>query len=315
LDGLEAHDLIKNAGAALFRVKKEGGNSYQFYTSEMSHQAIRRLSLESSLRGAVDRGEFTVFYQPQVRLDTMQMVGVEALLRWNHPEHGMISPLEFIPLLEETAMILPVGEWVLSTACLQARQWQNSGYGSIKVAVNLSPRQFRQAELAEIVSEALLKAGLEPTLLELELTESSVMSDPEETVRILERLKAMNVGIAIDDFGTGYSSLSYLRDFPITTLKIDKSFMAGCGVGTAEGAIVKAIVALARSLEMQVKAEGVETVEQLDFLRTLGCDEIQGYLFSRPVPVESIVKILQRRGTIGQLDQPDMFSELEFERT
>jgi diguanylate cyclase len=315
LDGLDAHDLIKNAGAALFRVKKEGGNSYQFYTSEMSHQAIRRLSLESSLRGAVDRGEFTVFYQPQVRLNTMQMVGVEALLRWNHPEHGMISPLEFIPLLEETGMILPVGEWVLTTACLQARQWQNSGYGSIKVAVNLSPRQFRQAELAEIVSEALLKAELEPTLLELELTESSVMSDPEETVRILERLKGMNVGIAIDDFGTGYSSLSYLRNFPITTLKIDKSFMAGCGVGTAEGAIVKAIVALARSLEMQVKAEGVETVEQLDFLRTLGCDEIQGYLFSRPVPAESIIKVLQRRGNIGRLNQPDMFSEPEFERT
>ncbi|MDQ3744061.1 MAG: EAL domain-containing protein [Acidobacteriota bacterium] len=285
-DGQDAPALTKNAGAALFRAKEEGGNNHQFYAAEMNARALRRLSLESGLRRGLEREEFTLHYQPQADIFTNTVTGMEALVRWQHPEMGLVSPGEFIPLAEDTGLIVALDEWVLRTACAQNKAWQAAGLPHLRVSTNVSARMFRQPGLSELVSRVLEETGLDPDCLDLELTESSVMSDAEAAAETLRSLRELGVHVSIDDFGTGYSSLSYLKKFPADCLKIDQSFVRDAATEPNDAAIVRAVITLARSLGLKVIAEGVETEEQLRFLRLLGCDEVQGYLLSRPLPAE-----------------------------
>lgn len=306
LDGTDAHSLLKNAGAALCQAKEQGGNAYQIYTADMNAGSLKRLALENSLRRALERDEFIVHYQPQADADTRNITGVEALVRWQHPELGLISPAEFIPLAEETGLMVPLGEWVLRTACAQNKAWQQAGYIKFSMSVNLSLRQFRQTNLTGMVEQVIRETGLDPTCLELELTESSVMMNTESAVTTLRKLQALGIRIAIDDFGTGYSSLNYLKNLPIDTLKIDRSFVRDAATNPVDAAIVQAIITLAHSLNLKVKAEGIETQEQLDFLRLLRCDEIQGYLLSRPLPAEALEQLLsaeQKSATTKTISQ------------
>jgi diguanylate cyclase (GGDEF)-like protein len=291
-DGVDASTLLKNAGAALYRAKEQGGDNYQFYTADMNAKALKRLALENGLRRALERSEFEVHYQPQVDINTRKIVGMEALVRWRHPELGLVSPSEFIPLAEDTGLIVPIGEWVLRTACAQSKSWQDEGFASLRMAVNLSARQFQQQNLSEMVVRILQETGLDPHQLELELTESSIMKNPESTVRTLSELKAMGVKISVDDFGTGYSSLGYLKRLPIDMLKIDQSFVHEMTTDPDDAALVMAIITLSHNLRLKVIAEGVETDEQLRFLHLLRCDEGQGYLFSRPLTVEACHQLL-----------------------
>jgi len=291
-DGADAQTLLQGASAALFQAKQSGGNGYQFYTADIKAAAFRRLTLESDLRRALEGEEFEVYYQPQISATTWRVCGMEALVRWRHPERGLISPAEFIPLAEDTGLIVPLGEWVLRTACAQNKAWQDAGFGSLRVAVNLSARQFEQPALAETIMRVLDETGLEPNCLELELTESAVMKNAELTIGILSELKKMGVQISIDDFGTGYSSLSYLKRFPINKLKIDQSFVGGAITNQSDAEIVRLVITLAHSLKLKVTAEGVETKEHLAFLDLLQCDEMQGYLFSRPLPVAAFEQLL-----------------------
>jgi diguanylate cyclase (GGDEF)-like protein len=292
LDGTDTHSLLKNAGAALCQAKEQGGDEYQVYTAEMNAGSLKRLSLENSLRRALERDEFIVHYQPQADVGTRQITGVEALVRWQHPELGLVSPAEFIPLAEETGLMVPLGEWVLRTACAQNRAWQQAGLTKLSMSVNLSLRQFRQINLTGMVEQVIKETGVDPTSLELELTESAVMMNTESAVTTLRKLRTLGIRIAIDDFGTGYSSLNYLKNLPIDTLKIDRSFVRDAATNPVDAAIVQAIITLAHSLNLKVKAEGIETQEQLDFLRHLRCDEIQGYLLSRPLPAEALEQLL-----------------------
>jgi diguanylate cyclase (GGDEF)-like protein/PAS domain S-box-containing protein len=292
-DGGTAETLTKHADIAMYRAKEMGRNAYQFYTSAMSERTLERLEIEADLRHALERNELSLHYQPQVDLGGAGIVGMEVLLRWNHPRHGMIPPLRFIGLAEEMGLIVPIGAWVLRAACEQTRAWQRAGLGELRVAVNLSPRQFTQKGLAQSIAAILSETGLEARFLELELTESMVMTDVDHAITILRDLKQLGVHIAIDDFGTGYSSLSYLRRFPIDVLKIDQSFVRDITLGDDGAAIVRTIISLAHSLRLQVIAEGVETAEQLAYLRERGCDQVQGYLFSRPLPApefEALIK-------------------------
>lgn len=300
-DGRDALGLLKSAGAALYRAKQSGGSNYQFYTADMQERALHRLALENQLRWALEREEFKVYYQPQVNIDTRQITGMEALVRWQHPDMGLVLPAEFIPLAEDTGLIAPIGEWVLRTACAQTREWQDSGFKNLHVAVNLSPRQFQQPDLAPVVARMLKETGLDANCLELEVTESSVMKDAESAISTLRELKAMGIRISIDDFGSGYSSLSYLKHLPIDVLKIDQSFVRDMTTDPKDAAIVMAIIQLAHSLQLQVKAEGVETEEQLRFLRLLRCDEMQGYLFCRPLPVEAFEHLLVEGRSLGTM--------------
>ncbi|MBA3320197.1 MAG: EAL domain-containing protein [Pyrinomonadaceae bacterium] len=286
-DGVDAQTLLRNAGSALHRAKEQEGNNYQIYTADMSAQALQHLALENSLRQALGREEFMLHYQPQVCIPTGRIVGMEALVRWQHPERGLVSPGAFIPVAENSGLIVPLGEWILRTACSQNMKWQETGMAPLRVSVNLSPRQFRQPNLVEMVDQTLRETGMAPQFLELEITETSMMRNVESAIQTLRGLQALGVQIAIDDFGTGYSSLSYLKNFPISTLKIDQSFVRDAVTDRADAAIVKTIIALGHSLELTVKAEGVETEEQLEFLRRLECDEMQGYLFSKPLPPEA----------------------------
>ena len=291
-DGDDANTLLKNTDVALHRAKDQGGNNYQYYSSDMTSKAFERLSLETSLRRALEHEEFRVYYQPQIDLFSGKVMGAEALLRWEHPELGLINPLEFIPLLEETGLIVPVGEWILRQAC----QWGMSQqkYGEMRISVNLSGRQFRVSDLDEQVTRALTASRLKPELLELEITESVLMHGDKVSTANLMALDKLGVRLAIDDFGTGYSSLSYLKRFPIKTLKIDRAFIRDVTHDQDDSAIVTAIIAMAHSLKMEVVAEGVETKQQLDFLRRLGCDVIQGFLISKPLPVAEINRFLVR---------------------
>ena len=300
-DAVDAQDLLKNAGAALYRAKQQGGNNFQFYTADMNERALKRLSLENQLRWAIERKEFKVYYQPQVSITTGQIVGMEALVRWQHPEMGLVSPAEFIPLAEDTGLIAPIGEWVLRSACAQTRLWHDCGFNSLRVAVNLSPRQFQQPDLLLVIETTLKETGLRPDCLELEVTESSVMKNTESAIKTLSELKAMGIKISIDDFGSGYSSLGYLKHLPIDVLKIDQSFVRDMTTAPNDAAIVMAIIQLAHSLQLKVTAEGVETEDQLRFLRLLRCDEMQGYLFCRPVPVESFEQILLEGRSLGTM--------------
>ena len=297
-DGESAHTLIKNADIALARAKGTGRDNYQFYKSEMGSQVDRRLLLEKNLHLALDRQEFVLHYQPKIDLCHNRIVGMEALVRWNHPESGMVSPGEFIPVAEESGLIIPMGVWILTTACRQTQAWIKAGYGPLKVAVNLSPRQFRQPTLFETISAILQETGLPPHALELEITESMMVSDVEDAIRVLDKLRSLGLSIAMDDFGTGYSSLHYLKRFPIQTLKIDKSFVNDASAHSDDAAIIQAIIAMSKSLGLRVVAEGVETQEQLDFLRQNECDEIQGYYYSRPLSLEAFTCFLQEKKTL-----------------
>lgn len=291
-DAQEHEGLLKNAEDAMIRAKELGINNYQHYKPAMNNSAAEHLTLEHNLRKALMQEEFVVFYQPQVNMETGKMSGTEALVRWIHPELGMISPGQFIPIAEENGLIIPIGEWVLRTSCKQMVQWHNELGTNITISVNLSARQFLQQDIVEKVRSILEETGLHASHLELEITESLGMKNPELTLRTLKELKDMGIHISIDDFGTGYSSLSYLKKFPIDTLKIDRSFVLDIQTDPNDAAIVLAIIALAHSMHLKVIAEGVEKEEQAAFLRHHHCEEMQGYLYSRPVPAEDFKKLL-----------------------
>jgi diguanylate cyclase (GGDEF)-like protein/PAS domain S-box-containing protein len=292
-DGDDAETLIRNADSALYRAKEHSRGSYQFYTTDMNATAFERLVLETQLRKALERGELVLHYQPQVRLDDGTVVGVEALVRWFHADLGLISPAEFIPLAEETGLILDLGRWVLSTACAQVRSWQEQGFVDLRLAVNLSGRQFEQDDLVRSIAQVLEEAAFDPADLELELTESSIMRSPEQAISKLRALDRLGIRLSIDDFGTGYSSLGHLKRFPIRTLKIDRSFIQDITTDPNDAAIAHAIIALAESLQLKVIAEGVETQDQLDLLRRYHCDEMQGYLFARALPAGELLELLR----------------------
>lgn len=285
-DGADSGTLLKNAAAAKFRARSQGGNGHQFYTADMNDRAVKRLSLETSLRRAIENEEFVVYYQPKINLESGVAVGVEALVRWQHPELGLLLPGEFIAIAEDTGLIVQLGAWVLRTACAQVRAWQLAGLDNLRLAVNVSPRQFQQKDLLESVVQILNETGLSPSDLELELTESSIMRNAESAAQLLGALKERGVKIAIDDFGTGHSSLGYLRQLPLDVLKVDRSFVHNATTNADDAALVMAIITLAHSLRLEVIAEGVETEEHLRFLRLLKCDEGQGYLFGRAMPAE-----------------------------
>ncbi len=293
-DGDDADTLIKNAANALSRAKEQGRNHYQFYTDDMNAAAFERLMLESRLRKALEQGEFVIYYQPKVSLADGAVLGVEALLRWFHPDLGLVPPAEFIPLAEETGLIVPIGAWVLRTACAQVRRWHRMGHARLELAVNISARQFQEKDLVATIAAAVDESGIAADLLELELTESVIMRDAPEAARRLKELTALGLRLAIDDFGTGYSSLGYLKAFPISTLKIDRSFVRDVDRDPNSAALAQAIIALASSLKLKVVAEGVETREQQDLLRACGCQEMQGYLFSRPLPPEELLALLEQ---------------------
>ena len=291
-DGEEESSLMEHADVAMYHAKRAGRNSFFFYSPQMNAHSQKRLALETDLRHALERAEFLLYYQPQVEPSSGRIVGVEALIRWNHSERGLIQPCEFISLLEETGLILPVGEWVMRTACRQARQWMDHGLGRLRMGVNLSARQLLQDDLAEQVAGVLAETGLPAELLEIELTESIVMENAAQATEALRKLKALGVRIALDDFGTGASSLSYLKHFPIDTLKISSAFIFEVE-HEADAAIATAVFALARSMKLTSVAEGVETQKQLAFLRREQCDSIQGYLFSRPLPAHAMRNLIE----------------------
>lgn len=290
--------MLEKADVAMYHAKEQGRNNFKFYSSEMDEVAYEQLAIENQLRHALERGEFVLHYQPQVAVEGTCITAVEALLRWQHPERGLLAPGEFISLLEDSGLIIQVGKWVMQTACHQARQWFDAGL-PIRVAVNLSVRQFKQPGIVEEVAEILAKSGLPPELLEIELTESMLMESVAVNISKLEKLKALGVFIAIDDFGTGASSLSYLKDFPIDTLKICQSFVLNLPHDNDDSAIACAVLSLAQGMNLSSVAEGVENQQQASFLRERNCNYIQGYLFSKPLPVEELEKLLRRGGSLG----------------
>ena len=294
--GADGETLIKNADAAMYSAKEHGRNNFRFFTEEMNAQVVEQLTLENSLRLAIERKEFFLAYQPQMDIGTGRITGLEALLRWQHPELGLVPPDRFIPIAESSGLILRLGEWVLQTACSQARQWQDEGLLAVPVAINVSAVQFRQEDFSKLIGRVLLETGLTSQYLELELTESLLLSDAGVTFAVLQELKAMGLKLAIDDFGTGYSSLSYLKRFPISKLKIDRSFIRDIAVDPDDAAITTAIIAMAKQLKLKVIAEGVEDEAQLLFLRENHCDEIQGYYFSKPLTAEAVTDLLRGIG-------------------
>ncbi|MCZ8516332.1 EAL domain-containing protein [Paenibacillus filicis] len=293
-DGEDAITLMKNADTAMYRAKEAGKNSYRFYLAEMNETVIQKLVMEEWLNKALEYEEFVLYYQPQVDIFTNRMNGMEALLRWNHPRLGLIPPGEFIPLAEETGLIIPIGEWVLRTACKQNKAWQDAGHPPLKMAVNISPIQFHRSEFVNVVLDALDESGLAPEYLELEITEGIAMYHVDQVIHKLQTLRNLGVQISMDDFGTGYSSLTYLKRFPIHKLKIAQQFVRDITVDPDDAAIVQAIMAMAHSLKLNVIAEGVETEEQLAFLLDIRCKEIQGYIYSKPIPAQEFMKLLER---------------------
>jgi diguanylate cyclase (GGDEF)-like protein/PAS domain S-box-containing protein len=291
-DGTDTTTLLRNADAALYQAKSLGRNRYQLYTPNLNHQASARLTLEHQLHKALERDELCLYYQPQIDTRHGKMTGVEALVRWRHPELGLVPPQTFIGLAEESGLIVSIGEWVLRTACQQCRAWQEQGFSAINVAVNLSSLQFQQPNLVDMVAEILSTTGLDPAHLELEVTESTAMKDLEFTRILLEKLSQMGISISLDDFGTGYSSLGYLKRFPLNGLKIDRTFICDLPDDRQDLAITTAIIALGRGLKLNVVAEGVETEAQYQILRSLGCETMQGYLFNQPLPVDGMTALL-----------------------
>jgi diguanylate cyclase (GGDEF)-like protein len=297
-DGEDADTLLKNADAAMYRAKQKGRNNYQLYTSAIGTKAQERLVLENNLYKALERQEFQLYYQPQIDLKTSEIVGMEALIRWHSQESGFISPSQFIPIAEEMGLISPIGEWVLWTACAQNRTWQSLGFPPVRMAVNLSARQFQQKNLVNTIAQVLESTKLEPRYLELEITESIAMQDISLTISVLRTLRSMGIQIAMDDFGTGYSSLSSLKSFPLDKLKIDQSFVRELVTDSFDAAIITALVALGHGLKLEVIAEGVETQEQLAFLRAAKCDGVQGYFLSRPLPAEVATNLFIKKITL-----------------
>lgn len=294
-DGESAEELLVNADGAMYHAKKAGRNTSQFFTSIMSAQAQQRFEVESGLRRALMQGEFELYYQPKVDIVSGRIGSAEALLRWQHPQRGLVLPADFIPIAEETGQILQIGNWVLHEACRQARRWQHDGLAPVRIAINVSAQHFRQKDIVTTVQRALQEADLDPKYLELEITETAIMKDAAASAAILAQLSRIGVHISIDDFGTGYSSLSYLRSFPLDKLKIDRSFIRNLPDNADDAAIVSTIVSLAHGLRLKVVAEGVETREQLDFLRLLGCDQYQGYYCSKPVPADAFAALMRSR--------------------
>ncbi|MBF0371608.1 MAG: EAL domain-containing protein [Magnetococcales bacterium] len=312
-DGDDVKTLVKNTDAAMYHAKEQGRNNFQFYTSELNTSSLARMLLESELRNALEKEDFLLFYQPQMDLNTRVLSGVEALIRWNSPKNGMISPGQFIPLAEETGLIIPMGQWALRTACRHAVKWQAEGLPPIRVSVNLSGIQFRQPDFTKLVTDTLEETGLEPGLLELELTESIAMGDVEETLAKLNTLSKAGVRLAIDDFGTGFSSLSYLKRFPIDTLKVDQSFVRNCTTDSDDAAIIHAFIGLAHSLGLTVIAEGVETMDQLQLLKDQLCNEIQGYYYERPLPEEEFLsRMKQKQQADAQADSQSASEPFRF---
>lgn len=293
MNGHDPESLIRNAEAAVNRVSSHGGNAFQCYAQDMNAKAERWLSLETGLRHAIELNELALHYQPQVAIASNRILGVEALLRWRRDGQAFISPGEFIPLAEESGLIIPIGEWVLRTACLQAKFWHDAGFDDLIMAVNISARQFQHPKFTELVSAVIKETGLDPRYLELEITESVAMYDAEKTIATLNNLRALNLQLSIDDFGTGYSSLSYLKRFPINKLKVDQSFVRNMTTDSNDASITKSIILLGQSLNLSVIAEGVETAEQLVKLKQFGCDEVQGYFFSKPVPHNELERLLR----------------------
>ncbi len=293
-DGQDVQSLMRKADMAMYHAKERGRNHYQFFSREMDARAAERLQLHNALQRALEREEFELHYQPYIEFASGHITGVEALIRWRHPELGLLLPHRFIPLAEETGIIVPIGEWVLRTACQQMKSWQAQGMGHLRIAVNLSARQFHRSDLGQQIVAALRETALPPQMLDLEITESMAMQDPERAKALLHELRAMGVGLTIDDFGTGYSSLSYLRGFPIRCLKIDRSFVDGIPEDSNDAAITRATIALAKSLGLSVIAEGVETVAQQLFLTQAGCEQGQGYLFGRPECAAAVGMLLRQ---------------------
>jgi diguanylate cyclase len=314
-DGSDADTLVAHADEAMYFAKQAGRNSFQFFRPGMSVFSRERLDLESELRRALPMKQFEVHYQPKVDVATGRMNSVEALLRWRHPTRGLLGPLEFIPIAEETGLMLSIGEWVLREACRQARQWQREGLPFLRIAVNISPIHFRQSKFLDIVRSALLDHDLEPQYLEIELTETTVMDHAENSVSILEELSRMGVIVSIDDFGTGYSSMSYLRRFPIDKLKIDRSFIHDMTTNSDAASIVSAIISLAHSLRLKVVAEGVETAQQLEQLRELGCDQFQGFYRSAAVLPSEIGGFVQSSAEVASSPDQKMFMETQSKLT
>lgn len=304
--GTDTPTLLRNAGAALSYIRSLGGNNFKLFTSDLRDTARIRLGMESDLRKALERNEFELYYQPKVDMASNAIVGMEALLRWNRGHQGLVSPAEFIPVAEATGIIVPLGEWVLRTACIQTKLWHDQGF-ILNVAVNLSPRQFQQDDLAAKIIEAVNQSGIDPTFLNLEITESSVMNNPGAAVHILAKLQTTGIKISIDDFGTGYSSLGVLKDLPIDVLKIDKSFVDEVNTNPDDAAMITTIITLAHNLGLSVVAEGVETAEQLEMLSQAGCDEWQGYLFSRPLNVAAFEDLIRKHSSdilTAKYDEP-----------
>ncbi|MFZ2001581.1 MAG: EAL domain-containing protein, partial [Candidatus Sulfotelmatobacter sp.] len=289
----DCETLIKNADAAMYSAKENGRNRFQFFTEDMNAQGVERLTLENSLRLALDKKELFLVYQPQMDIATGRITGLEALLRWQHPDLGLVPPDKFIRIAENSGLIVPIGEWVVRTACRQARKWQDEGLPPVSVAVNVSAVQFRQEGFCELIRRVLHETGLAPQYLELELTESLLLANADLMLSVVQELKAMGVTLAIDDFGTGYSSFSYLRQFRVSKLKIDRVFIRDVAVNPDDAAITSAIISMAKSLRLKVIAEGVEDESQMSFLRAHQCDEIQGYYFSKPLAVDKVADKLR----------------------
>lgn len=283
-DGADAETIMKNGGAALFRAKRKGGGGYEFYSTDMNAEAVKRLALETDLRRAIANQEFVTYYQPVIDFSSGEVIGLEALARWQHPELGILAPAEFIDIAEDTGMILAIGDQVFATAAAQTRRWQDAGLQNLRIAINVSARQFREKNFPDRIAQILGQAYLDPQSVELEITETSIMEHGESALTVLREIRNMGISIAIDDFGTGYSSLSYLKRLPIDCVKLDRSFVSGATTDPKDAALVMAIITLAHNLDLKVVAEGVETEEQRDFLRLLRCDAGQGYLFGKPMP-------------------------------
>jgi diguanylate cyclase (GGDEF)-like protein len=305
-DGDDAGVILKHADTAMYHAKKSGRNNFKFYTAEMNQSAVKRLQTETLLRGALGRDEFILHFQPKVSLTDGSISGLEALLRWNHPELGLVSPADFIPMLEDTGLIIPVGEWVIRKVCETLKGWEDNHLGVVPIAINLSARQLQVKGLAKIVRHILEEYGINPALLEFELTESVLMIEPESAVEILREIKSYGIGLSVDDFGTGYSSLAYLKRFPIDTLKIDRMFIKDITSNHEDAAITRAVIVLAHELDLNVIAEGVETFDQLELLVKHGCDQIQGYLFSKPVTSDECAAMIESSRTLAiRFSEPD----------
>jgi diguanylate cyclase (GGDEF)-like protein len=298
-DGEDLRALLKNADIAMYRAKEQG-NAYQFYAQQMSAHSVERLELEAALRQAVERDELRLHYQPKVEARTGRVTGIECLLRWQHPTLGILQPDQVVPLAEETGLIVPIGKWALRTACLQARAWAAQGLPLLRIAVNLSARQFMSPTLLDDVIETIAETEMNSHLIEFEVTESMMMREPEEAVALLRSLKMIGVRLTIDDFGTGYSSLAYLKRLPIDCVKIDASFVRGIPVDASDVAITETIIAMSRNLGLKVVAEGVETHDQARFLEQAGCDEMQGFYFSKPLPADGLAVYLRQEQSPGE---------------